>query len=84
MKYYQVKPEYDGKTLYRKRGDRGYSSVYRVPNCYSLIANELLTEKQVEEMNVPQVCVDPVNVKKSQVYFCFGARFRMEAENVRV
>ena len=36
------------------------------------------------KLNVPQTYVDPVNVKKSQVYICFGARFEMEAENVRV
>lgn len=84
MTYYQVKPEFDGKTLFKKQGQRGYSSVYRVPNGYNLIANELLTGKEVEKLNIPQKCVDPVNVKKSQVYFCFGARFRMEAENVRV
>lgn len=80
MKYYQVKPEFDGKQLYKKQGQRGYSSVYKIPNGYNLIANELLTEKEVEKLNVPQVCVDPVNVKKSEVYFCFGARFQAQAE----
>lgn len=79
MKYYQVKPKYDGKPLYKKRGDRGYSTVCRVPNGYNLIANELLTEKEVEKLNVPQMCVDPVNVKKTEVYFCFGARFQVKA-----
>ena len=80
MKYYQVKPEFDGKQLYKKQGQRGYSSVYKIPNGYNLIANELLTEKEVEKLNVPQVCVDPVNVKKSEVCFCFGARFQAQAE----
>lgn len=82
MKYYQVKPEFDGKPLYKKRGDRGYSTVYRVPNGYNLIANELLTEKEVEKLNVPQMCVDSVNVKKTEVYFCFGARFQTQAAEV--
>lgn len=47
MKYYQVKPEFDGKQLYKKQGQRGYSNVYRVPNGYNLIANELLTGKEM-------------------------------------
>ena len=80
MKYYRVKPEYDGKQLYK----REHKSGAKIPNDYSLIAHELLTEKEAEKLNVPQTCVDPVNVKKSQVYICFGARFEMEAENVRV
>lgn len=80
MKYYQVKPEFDGKQLYKKQGQRGYSNICKIPNGYNLIANELLTEKEVEKLNVPQMCVDPVNVKKSEVYFCFGARFQAQAE----
>ena len=55
MTYYQVKPEYDGKTLYKKCGDRGYRNGYRIPNGYNLIANELLTGKEVEKLNVPQM-----------------------------
>ena len=82
MKYYRVKPEFDGKTLYKKQRQRGYSSTYKVPNGYNLIANELLTEKEVEKLNVPQVCIDPVDVKKSEVYFCFGARFRAQPRRV--
>ena len=82
MTYYQVKPEFDGKTLYKKQGQKGYSSVYKVPNGYNLIANELLTGKEVEKLNVPQMCVDPVNVKKTETYFYFGARFQMEKEAV--
>lgn len=78
MKYLQVKPEFDGRPLYKKRGERGYSNVGRVPNGYYLIANELLTIKEAEKRNVPQLCVDPVNVKKTEVYFCFGARFQVE------
>lgn len=80
MKYYQVKPEFDGKQLYKKQGQRGYNNVYKIPNGYNLIANELLTEKEVEKLNVPQVCVNPVNVKKSEVHFYFGARFQAQAE----
>ena len=74
MKYYRVKPEYDGKQLYK----RGHKSGVKISNGYSLIAHELLTEKEAEKLNVPQTCVDPVNVKKSQVFICFGARFEME------
>ena len=48
MKYYRVKPEFDGKTLYKKQRQRGYSSTYKVPNGYNLIANELL---EVGKMN---------------------------------
>lgn len=77
MTYYQVKTEFDGKKLYKKCGERGLSNVRKIPNGYNLIANELLTEKEVEKLNVPQICVDPVNLKKSEVYFCFGARFQV-------
>ena len=76
MKYYSVKPEYNGKQLYKSE----HKSGAKIPNGYSLIAHELLTEKEAEKLNVPQTCVDPVNVKKSQVYICFGARFEMETK----
>ena len=76
MTYYQVKPEFDGKTLYKKQGQKGYSSVCKVPNGYNLVANELLTGKEMEKLNVPQMCVNPVNVNKNKVYFFFGARFQ--------
>lgn len=46
MKYYRVKPEYDGKQLYK----RGHKSGVKIPNGYSLIARELLTEKEAEKI----------------------------------
>lgn len=60
MLYYKVKPEFDQK----KRRDGSI-----------LIANELYTPREKERFNISNKAVDPVQVSRKTVYFCFGARF---------
>ena len=60
MTYYKVKSEYDNKMI----GSRHF-----------LVGNELYTEKEAHRLNIPAKCVDKVNVRKCDTYFCFGARF---------
>lgn len=60
MLYYKVKPEFDQK----KRRDGSI-----------LIANELYTPREKERFNISNKAVDPVQVSRKAVYFCFGARF---------
>jgi hypothetical protein len=59
MKYYRVKKEYHDKKV----------------NCISLVQNELLTAHEKNFYRVPDCCVEEVEVKKTETYFCFGARF---------
>ena len=63
MKYYKVKPEADQK----KRND---GSIY--------VGNELLTDAEMKRYNVPEQYVCPVEIKKTQTYWFFGARFAFE------
>jgi hypothetical protein len=70
MLYYRVKPEYDNKPRYKKnsRGKLVMDSI--------LVANELYTLKEFEKLE--RVCLDwfeKVNIKKTDTYFFFGARF---------
>ena len=60
MKYYKVKPEADNKR--QKNGD-----IY--------IANELYTVKEVEKLSLNKSFLQLVEIPKSKIYFCFGARF---------
>lgn len=60
MKYYKVKPENDQ----RRRCDGSI-----------LIANELYTEKELNRYKIAAARCDVVQIPKTAVYFCFGARF---------
>ena len=62
MKYYKVLPQYDQK---RTRKNNGYFH----------IANELITEKELEKYGYIKECCKIVNIPKSQIYWFFGARF---------
>jgi hypothetical protein len=65
MKYYRVKPEYDNKTQYSKRGK--YAGIY--------VGNELYTEKEVERRHLNPGYMELVEVSKKKTYWFFGARF---------
>ena len=41
----------------------------------NLVQNELLTIHEKKTHQVPDECVDEVEVKKTDTYFFFGARF---------
>lgn len=59
MKYYRVK---------KSCQDIKVKDIY-------LVRNELFTEREKNLHQVPDECVDAVEVKKTNTYFCFGARF---------
>jgi len=61
MKYFRVKKEYDNKFI----GSR------------ALVQNELYTEKEVERRNIPRSYLDEVEVKRTETYWSFGARFSL-------
>lgn len=61
MKYYKVKPEADNK--------------YNKDRTHFFVGGELLTEKEKEKYCCPDAFVDPVEIKKTETYWFFGARF---------
>ena len=63
MKYYKVKPQYDGKYK-RSRGD-----VY--------IANELYTEREVQRQNLNRAFLEEKEIYPKNVYWFFGARYEV-------
>lgn len=67
MKYYRVKPEYDG---------------YMIGNNIALIANELYTTSELLRFKIPIGCTNCVEIPKSKVYTSFGARFECRANNM--
>lgn len=69
MKYYRVKPQYDNKVRY-KWNNHGQG----VPDSI-LIANELYTPKEFERLANYPAWFELVEIPKSKIYFCFGARF---------
>ncbi|SCJ99954.1 Uncharacterised protein [uncultured Eubacterium sp.] len=69
MKYYRVKPQYDNKVRY-KWNNHGQG----VPDSI-LIANELYTPKEFERLANCPAWFELVEIPKSKIYFCFGARF---------
>lgn len=60
MRYYKVKKDYDQHG--RKDGS-------------ILVKNELYTETEKARYGIPDKAVDAVEIKKSETYWCFGARF---------
>jgi len=71
MLYYKVKEQYDNKRIYKRnnRGQLAYNGF--------LVGNELLTQKELEKLgNVNLEWFEQVNVKKTDTYFFFGARFQ--------
>ena len=63
MLYYRVRKEYDQ----HKRNDGDI-----------LVQNELYTPKEKERYNIPDKCLEIVEVKKTDIYWFFGARFSGE------
>lgn len=69
MKYYRVKPQYDNKVRYKWNNHK-----QGVPDGI-LIANELYTPKEFERLANCPAWFEVVEISKSNIYFCFGARF---------
>ncbi len=60
MLYYRVKKEYDQK----RRRDGSI-----------LIANELYTPNELKKYNINPNYTESVNIKRTDIYFMFGAHF---------
>ena len=64
MKYYKVKPQYDGK--------------YKNPRVHDdniYIANELYTEREVQKQNLNRTFLEEKEIYPKNTYWFFGARF---------
>ena len=72
MTYYLVPASMDQKPLYRAGNGP------RRRNGWFLIGNELLTAAECKRRNAPVHLLQPVQLKKTQIYFCFGARFAVK------
>ena len=71
MLYYRVKKEYDNRTKYTWNNKRqGVSNGI-------LIANELYTPSEFRKIANYSGYFEPVEVKKNDIYFFFGARFQI-------
>jgi len=67
MLYYKVPESLDGKKIInpnKKNWDR-----------FELVANELYTKTECKQRGIPLGWLDLVNIKKTETYFFFGARF---------
>lgn len=85
MLYYRVPANMDGKTLYKKiEPPKGAHTMYKplFPSGYYLIGGELLTPAECRKLNAPTHLLEAVNVKKTEVYNSFGARFPVSGANV--
>ena len=69
MKYFKVKPEFDQRARYTmaRGGGLNWDSIF--------IANELYTSAELKRYPGAAQYVEPVEIPKSKIYFCFGARF---------
>ena len=70
MTYYKVKPQSDNRNRYvidKKTGRLKYAGIW--------IANELYTPAEIKRFTNYEKHVEPVTIKKTCVYWCFGARF---------
>ena len=60
MTYYKVKAKYDQKA--RKDGS-------------FFVENELYTKTEMKKYSIPMEYVEPVELKRNDTFFFFGARF---------
>lgn len=80
MKYYRVKAEDDQRPRYRQiKGHAGH-----VEKIGIYIANELVTAKEAKRRNYDTARMQPIETSKSNVYFCFGARFVDDEGKVKI
>ena len=85
MLYYRVPEKLDGKQLFKQaaKAPEGVT-LYKplTPNGWHLIAGELLTLAECRRMNAPIRLLQPVNVKRTEIYFFFGGRFPVSGATV--
>ncbi len=75
MLYYQVKQEHDNKTRFKfhKGGGLEIDGIY--------IKNELYTPREIKKYLGGVTYCNTIEIKKSKIYFFFGARFAAEEIN---
>lgn len=76
MKYYRVPAAMADRPCY-KPSKPGFP---RIPNGYYLIGNELLTPAECRKINAPVERLTPVEIKKTETFRMFGARFAADTE----
>lgn len=78
MKYYKVRPEYDGRRVYR-RNKNGYYEVV-----FELVQNELFTpaemaryilDRRVDGTRNNMEAFEAVEISRRKIHWFFGARF---------
>lgn len=68
MKYYKVKPEFDGKPMFIRKGNH-------VEKSYELVGNSLFTPAEFARIaNAPKL-FEEVNIPRTKTYYFFGVRF---------
>lgn len=72
--FYRVKPQFDGQPLF-KPSAKGR----RIPNGYTLMRYELLSEKEVTRLNVPSEMVAKVEVEDAEIFHMYNKRFEAGA-----
>lgn len=71
MKFYRVPEKLDQRRLYQIKNGR------RINNGLFLIGNELLTEAECRKINAPIDELEAVEIKRTNTYWWFGARFEV-------
>ena len=64
MKYYEVKATKDNHNVY-------FNGIRQL----TLIGSELFTENEMKMYHIPFDCVNPIQVRKTNTFISFGARF---------
>ena len=73
MIYYKVKPDFDGKRIFKWNSNRDTAKTTDL----FLIANELYTQSERNKIANADYFFNQVEVKKTKTYWFFGARFAM-------
>ena len=76
MTYYRVKPEYDNERrfTFARGGGLSIDGIF--------VGNELYTARELNKYLGAFRYVERVEIPKSRIYFCFGARFADTGETV--
>ena len=74
---------YNGKTLYKKQRQRGYSSTYKVPNGYNLIANELLEVGKMNNSKLNELFDICFNCENEESTWCDGCETKEEIDRLQ-
>lgn len=73
MKYYRVPAGLDGRAVVSP-------GIYAGPPKRFLIRDELYTEKECNRYGIGLDGLEAVEIPKSRIYWCFGARFEDDGD----